>query len=62
MTHPNDQVLCQIRFQRFGIIPCHWDKPLKIPASELRVVAWLSRGLTFLYFLPIGTPRFDWER
>jgi len=32
---------------------------VKIPLSELKTAAWLTGVLTVLYFLPVGTPRFD---
>ena len=32
---------------------------MKIPAAELKTAAWLVGMLSVLYFLPVGTPRFD---
>ena len=32
---------------------------MKIPSSELKTAAWLAGILSVLYFLPVGTPRFD---
>lgn len=32
---------------------------MKIPPSELKTAAWLAGILSVLYFLPVGTPRFD---
>lgn len=32
---------------------------MKIPATELKTAGWLAGILTTLFFLPVGTPRFD---
>lgn len=32
---------------------------MKLPASELKTAGWLIGVLSLLYFLPVGTPRFD---
>ncbi|MCU0776933.1 MAG: permease [Akkermansiaceae bacterium] len=32
---------------------------MKLPASELKTAGWLIAVLSLLYFLPVGTPRFD---
>jgi len=32
---------------------------MKIPTAEIKTAAWLVGILTTLYFLPLGTPRFD---
>lgn len=32
---------------------------MKIPAAELKTAGWLIGVLSLLYFLPVGTPRFD---
>ncbi len=32
---------------------------MKIPVAELKTAVWLVGILTVLYFLPVGTPRFD---
>lgn len=32
---------------------------MKIPAPERKAAAWLAGGLALLYFLPVGTPRFE---
>ncbi len=32
---------------------------MKLPLSEFKTAAWLIGVLALLYFLPVGTPRFD---